>query len=65
MEMFKHKQFLMKTFGGHTSLTNTISYFLENDCDEKKNKTLIDRGESFPGFKYPLLPFLKKLKSDF
>ena len=54
MEMFKHEQFLMKTFGGHTSLTNTICYFLKNDCDEKKNKTLIDRGESFPCFKCPV-----------
>ena len=25
-------------------------FLLKNDCDEKK-KTLIDRGESFPGFK--------------
>ena len=44
----------MKTFGGHTSLRNTICYFLKNDCDEKKNKTLIDRGESFPGFNCPV-----------
>ena len=43
----------MKTFGGHTSLTKTICYFLKNDREEKKNKTLIDRGESFPGFKCP------------
>ena len=42
----------MKTFGGHILLTNTTCFLLKNDCDEKKKKkTLIDRGESYPGFK--------------
>ena len=49
MKTFKHAQFLMKTFGGHTSLTNTTCYLVKNNCDEKKKN--IDRGESFPGFK--------------
>ena len=47
-EMFNHEPFLTKTFGGHSLLTNTICFLLENDCDEKKK--IIDRGESFPGF---------------
>ena len=52
MKMFKHVQFLMKTFGGHISPTNTIWCLLKNNCDEKKKK--IDGEEFFPGFKCPV-----------
>ena len=55
----------MKTFGGHTSLRNTICYFLKNDCDEKKNKTLIDRGESFPGFNCPVASIFEETQEWF
>ena len=44
----------VKTFRGHTSLTNTICYLLKNDWNEKEKKTLIDKGESFPDFQRPV-----------
>ena len=57
MKMFNHEPFLMKNFGGQTSLY-TI-HILKNDCDEKKKNIV------FLVLNALLIPFLKKLKRDF
>ena len=56
-------QFLMKTFGGHILLTNTICYLLKNNCDEKKKR--LTEESPFLVLNALLIPFLKKIKSDF
>ena len=63
MKMFKHVQFLMKTFGGHISPPNTICCLLKNNCDEKKKR--LTEESSFLVLNALLIPFLKKIKSDF
>ena len=63
MKTFKHTQFLTKTFGGHILLTNTICYLLKNNCDEKKKR--LTEESPFLVLNALLIPFLKKIKSDF
>ena len=63
MKTFKHAQFLMITFGGHISLKNTICYLLKNNCDEKKKR--LTKESPFLVSNALLIPFLKKIKSDF
>ena len=63
MKTFKHAQFPTKTFGGHSLLTNSICYLWKNNCDEKKRKMT----EESPCLVLNalLIPFLKKIKSEF
>ena len=66
--MFKHERFLTKTFGGHTSLTNTIwplLYYKKKMTVMKRTKNILTKESPFLVLNALLIPFLKKAKGDY